>query len=140
MLNLNNTVADNTVVINGVTIGRLSDENAQKIISIIHAMENGNVEPKVSTTTTTTKATKKSSDKEFPDLGTPKATVGFCTQYKNAIRYWENGFTPDKVRFGIKSSLKESGAVWSKEYGAFVFKTIKEADNFMAEQKKRLTK
>ena len=143
---INQMVADNEVVINGKSFGMLTDVDAEKLIGIIKGMQSGNGK-QLSTTTATKKTevvvkpTQKADSKDFPDLGKPAETVGFCTLYNGGlVRYWENGFVPDKVKYGIKMSLKDAGAVWDKANGAFKFTTKKAANEWLKAQKARQSK
>ena len=53
------------------------------------------------------------------------------------VRYWEATFTPDKVKYGIKASLKEAGATWDDNLKCFKFDTKKEFDAWVKAQKAR---
>lgn len=144
MLNFNENnqmVADNEVVINGKSFGFLTDTDCEKLIGIIKGMQSGQSGKQLSSTTVVVKSTQKADSKDFPDLGKPAETVGFCTLYNGGlVRYWENGFVPDKVKYGIKMSLKDAGAVWDKANGAFKFTTKKAANEWLKAQKARSSK
>ena len=90
---------------------------------------------------TTSKPVAKKADK--PDLLKGVKVVGignFVRAYdeKLAVRYWDKGsFTPDKVKYGIKSSLKEAGATYNADLEAFVFNTKKAYTAWCKAQKAR---
>jgi hypothetical protein len=138
-------VADNKVSIGGLEY-MLTDDECIKLNDIIKGMistrnTTNSLAPAKSNTTTTTTTTKSSKDsKDFPDLGTPTCTIGFVTAYAKLIRYWETGFCPNKVKYGIKQSLKEAGAKWNSEQGAFEFPTVKAANDWLKAQKARQSK
>ena len=132
---LNTVTADNKVLIGGLTY-MLTDDEAIKLNDIIKGM--------ISTRNTTNTKSKpepkqSKSDSEFPSLGTPTCTIGRITAYKTLVRYWEvEKFCPDKVKYALKKSLAEAGATWSKQYGAYEFKTVKACNDWLKAQKARL--
>ena len=93
------------------------------------------------TVKTTSKAVSKTADKPDPLKGVKVVGIGnFVRAYdeKLAVRYWDKGsFTPDKVKYGIKSSLKEAGATYSADLEAFVFSTKKAYTAWCKAQKAR---
>ena len=138
-----NTVADNKVSFCGLEY-LLTDTEAEKLKSILDGMVSTRSEvsaPVVSRAKKSTTTTKKS-DKDFPDLGAPTQEVGdFITLYEGGlVRYWEKAYTPNKVKYGIKQSLKDAGAVWNAEKGAFQFTTKKAAGSWLKAQKERVAK
>ena len=134
---MNNTIfsAIVTAMIN------LDDVQGAQILSIVNGMSNIATAPAPApavskTTPATTK--KQSNDSKFPELGKPAKIIGFCTLYEGGlVRYWETGFTPDKVKDGIKKSLQEAGAKWNAEKGAYQFTTNKSAGEWVKAQEKR---
>ena len=78
---------------------------------------------------TTSKSVSKTADKPDPLKAVKVTAIGdYVRAYdeKLAVRYWQKGgFTPDKVKYGIKSSLKEAGATYNADLEAFVFSTKK---------------
>ena len=78
---------------------------------------------------TTSKSVSKTADKPDPLKAVKVTAIGdYVRAYdeKLAVRYWQKGgFTPDKVKYGIKSSLKEAGATYNADLEAFVFNTKK---------------
>lgn len=87
-------------------------------------------------------ATKEKNDKKFPKLeDTNVFTLGkYVTVYPTlkSVRYWEReDFTPDKVRYGIKASLKDAGAEWNDKDKCFTFKTAKSLHEWVKAQKER---
>lgn len=102
-----------SITIDGVSFGKLSESDTEKLIGIIKGMQGATQAPVVQQSVpqvVVVKKSNKSESKDFPDLGTPSSTVGNITAYKNLVRYWEVGFVPDKVKYGIKMALKEAGA------------------------------
>ena len=76
--------------------------------------------------------------KPDPLKGAEKHEIGtFVDIYPSikGVRYWERTFTPDKVRYGIKASLKEAGASWDDNLKCFKFNTKKEFDAWAKAQK-----
>lgn len=145
-LNLNQ-LAGNTVVaqklysisIDGVDFGKLTEVDTEKLIGIIKGMQSG-VQSNITTQNLAPKSEPKQSkdSKDFPNLGTPSATIGNITVYNDTmVRYWEKGFVPDKVKYGIKMSLKDGGAEWDKANGCFTFKTKKACAEWCKAQKNR---
>jgi len=83
----------------------------------------------------------KGKDAKFPALGEATVIGDNITVYDGQkVRYWELGFLPSKVKYGIKCSLKDAGASWDKESGAFVFKTKKDCTAWCKAQKERASK
>lgn len=102
----------------------------------------GLVDDKVSDSTPV--KTRNTKTDKFPLIGDEKKyTIGdFITVYPTHkfVRTWETGnFCPDKVKYGIKTGLKESGATWNKEQGAYEFHTKKDFDAWVKAQKARST-
>ena len=93
------------------------------------------------TVKTTSKSVSKTADKPDPLKGVKVVGIGqFVRAYdeKLAVRYWDKGsFTPDKVKYGIKASLKEAGATYSADLEAFVFNTKKAYTAWCKAQKER---
>ena len=92
------------------------------------------------TVKTTTKKVGKVSDKVDPLKGAEKKHIApFVDLYPSVkgVRYWEATFTPDKVKYGIKASLKEAGAEWDDNMKCFRFSTKKEFDAWTKAQKAR---
>ena len=93
------------------------------------------------TVKTTSKPVAKKADKPDPLKGVKVVGIGnFVRAYdeKLAVRYWDKGsFTPDKVKYGIKSSLKEAGATYNADLEAFVFSTKKAYTAWCKAQKAR---
>lgn len=147
MINLanvsNGVVADNKVLIGGLEY-MLTDDEVIKLNDIIKGFISSrgttNTKALSKTETKATKTTQQSkSDSEFPALGTPTCTIGRITAYKTLVRYWEvEKFCPDKVKYALKKSLTEAGATWSKQYGAYEFKTVKACNEWLKAQKARL--
>lgn len=129
----------NTLKLNGLTDGQLKimlDWARQYGIEAVVVNDNaGFTTPVLNTKVKDSK--KPSNNKDFPELGKPDETVKAVNRYGKLIRYWENGFVVNKVKYGIKMALKEAGATWNKEQGAFEFKTLKDAKAFMQAQKAR---
>ena len=102
-------------------------------------MPNLVVDDTVNTTTKTTTTVK--TGKAVDALkGVDKKQIGdFVEIYPTvkAVRYWEVRFTPDKVKYGIKASLKEAGATWDDNLKAFKFDTKKAFDAWVKAQKER---
>ena len=141
--NTNKVVADNEVIINGHSFGMLTDTDTEKLIGIIKGMQSGQPTGTKTYTASSTAKAEKPSKSDFPTIDHGKAleTVGFVSRYDgNVVTYWDNGFVPNKVKYGIKMSLKDAGAEWSAEKGGFVFKTKKACDEYMKAQKARQTK
>ena len=146
-LNLN-VLAGNTVVeqkmynitIDGVDFGKLTESDTEKLIGIIKGFQSGN-KPVQQNLAPQQSTSNKKSDKDFPDLGEPSAVIGNVTVYDDVtVRYWEKGFVPDKVKYGIKMSLRDAGAEWNKDKGAFTFKTKKACAEWCKAQKARASK
>ena len=93
------------------------------------------------TVKTTSKAVSKTADKPDPLKGVKVVGIGqFVRAYdeKLAVRYWQKGgFTPDKIKYALKSSLKEAGAKWNEELDAFKFDTKKAYTAWCKAQKAR---
>ena len=135
---MNNTIFSAIVT----AMVNLDDVQGAQILSIVNGMSNIATAPAPAPTVSKTGSTitKKQSktDSKFPELGKPAKTIGFCTLYEGGlVRYWENGFTPDKVKYGIKKSLQEAGAKWNAEKGAYQFTTKKSAGEWVKAQEKR---
>lgn len=81
----------------------------------------------------------KGKDKKFPPLGKPVVIGKNITVYDGTkVRWWEiQDFTPSKVSFAIKSSLREAGAKWDKESGAYRFNTKKDCTAWCKAQAER---
>lgn len=95
----------------------------------------------VSTVSTPNEKPSKGKDAKFPPLGEATVIGDNVTVYDGIkVRYWELGFLPSKVKYGIKCSLKDAGASWDKESGAFVFKTKKDCTAWCKAQKERASK
>ena len=100
------------------------------------------VDDTVNTPTKTVSATKSGKDVKNDALkGHDKKAIGdFVEVYPDlcAVRYWELAkFTPDKVKYGIKASLKEAGAKWDDNLKAFTFTTKKSFNAWVKAQKER---
>lgn len=92
----------------------------------------------VNTTTKQVKTGKAS--KEDPLKGSEKEHIApFVDLYPSVkgVRYWEAQYTPEKVRYGIKASLKEAGATWDDNLKCFKFNTKKAYDAWVKAQKAR---
>ena len=93
------------------------------------------------TVKTTSKAVSKTADKPDPLKGVKVVGIGqFVRAYDEvlAVRYWQKGgFTPDKIKYALKSSLKEAGAKWNEELDAFKFDTKKAYTAWCKAQKAR---
>lgn len=116
----------------------LNETNTQKVIDLINSLTHkAPVTSKLHNPAPKQSSSKKSSSK-FPSLGTPDdiKDLGVVTRYGNLFRYWENGYTTDKQKAGLRYALKNAGATWNDEKGAFEFKTKKEADAFTKAQQK----
>jgi len=147
-LNLNvlaGTVAQKmySISIDGVNFGELTEVDTEKLIGIIKGMQSGvqsnNITVKNLAPAPQQSAKQSKDSKDFPNLGTPSAVVGdFVTVYNDTmVRYWEKNYCPDKVKGGIKHSLKEAGAEWDKPNGCFTFKTKKACAEWVKAQKNR---
>lgn len=156
-LNLNllagNAVSEKmyNISIDGIDFGKLTESDTEKLISIIKGFQNQSTGVSLNTTNTAPKQSVKQSpeakqhkalkeSKDFPDLGEPTCVLGNITAYTKLVRYWEKGFVPDKVKYGIKMALKTAGAEWNKDKGAFEFKTVKACNDFLKAQKARQSK
>lgn len=113
---------DNTIVVNGIKF-LANDADTKKILAIIGAQ---NTKPhgenfKKPEKPDTSKA--KVVPDKFPNLGVPTKSVGKFTFYQTKsgvlVRFWESGFCPKNVKFALKSTLKECGATWDAENGAY---------------------
>lgn len=107
----------------------------------------GLVDEKVSDVSATPRSKSKDDDK-FPNLEvikdnkSNKSTIGdFVTVYSDikGVRYWECGFTPSKVKYGIKKSLVDAKASWDSTLGCYVFSTKKDFEAWCKAQKSRTT-
>ena len=96
------------------------------------------------TVNTTTKQVKSGKDTPDPLKSAEMHMIGTWVRAYDkelAIRYWAKGsFTPDKVKAGIKASLKEAGATYSEDLEAFKFSTKKAYTAWCKAQKDRESK
>lgn len=63
--------------------------------------------------------------------------VGFLEFDRQYVRFTEDKFCPKPVFNGITYALKQSGAKYDKDNKCWVFPSVKAANEFKSEQKKR---
>ena len=155
-LNLNELAVAKTVEqkmysisINGVDFGKLNESQTEQLIGIIKGFQNGQTGLSLNNTKSNTKSNSKpKTNDEYVnvDLGKPTCIIGMVTAYKTLVRYWEKDITGqfiydekkrEKFNFALRSSLTDAGATWNSDKKAYEFKTVKEANVWLKEQKAR---
>ena len=135
-----------TVKIGNITCPtKLTEIEAQKVMSLINGIINQRTattqgiqwadEPKQAEKDEKTQKAKKS---DFPALKLIDA-IGFLSVYEDMyVRQWsETGFTPEKVKFGLKKAIQEAGGTWDPDKKAYKFATKKAYNDFIKAQKAR---
>ena len=153
---MNGVVVDNVVVINGVELPKLTDEETVKVMKYIDTLVKGRgveVPSKVSTPVVTPEV-KKSPELNIPEEepkkveeipGTPVWKEDFLTITKvdKSYRAYITCFVKDekgkKIRYAIKASLKDAGAKFGGNFDKkdifWVFDTKKAADKYIETRK-----
>lgn len=132
MLNLTNIskLADNSVAINGVIIGYLTDNDATRIIDIIHGMNSGISAPATNPAPAPEKKPTGKKAKTF------KPATDFSVPYevRKEGKSYVLGFSSRVPRdaYAVVANAVEltNGAKWDKALKGFPFKTKKAADEF----------
>lgn len=114
-------------LINIIAGKELSNENIEKLLSVIDAMANE--------TPVNAKPVTKAEPKVEKKYSSPVHSVKIGNEVKGIA--FNNGFTPKPVFNAIKYSLKEAGAKWDKDNNAWVFPSHKECKAWADEQAKR---
>lgn len=152
-LNLNELAVAKTVEqkmysisIDGVDFGKLSETDTEKLIGIIKGFQNGQTGLSLNNTKSKPKSNSKKDDYVNVDLGEPTCIIGMVTAYKTLVRYWEKDITGqfiydekkrESFNYALRSSLTTAGAIWNGDKKAYEFKTVKEANAWLKEQKAR---
>lgn len=139
----------NAVIINGVSY-TINASEAKKVAQLL------GITPNTNTTVVESKDTKKAESKTEPKKSAPKKTliVGSLEQDGAYVRTIKGAFISSKARYAIKMSATDMGATklgkGDKVYEAlakddkyvqvYKFKSVADADKFMAEQSARMTK
>ena len=139
----------NAVIINGVSY-TINATEAKKVAQLL------GITPNTNTTVVESKDTKKAETKATPKQSAPKKTliVGSLEQDGAYVRTIKGAFISSKARYAIKMSATDMGATklgkGDKVYEAlakedkyvqvYKFKSVADADKFMAEQSARMTK
>lgn len=141
-INLNNTVADNEIRINGTVIGMLTDEQATKLIDIVKGFMSTGSTP-VSTPAPATgfhPAPEKKSYQPIPETAKKiwqDNVVTVVNDDKN-YRIYISSFS-SKARYQAKEEAKSFGAKWTGDRNKgiihWTFPTKKAADDFIKARK-----
>ena len=117
--NLTNTVADNEIKINDVIIGKLTDDDASKLIAIIKGMMSGANQTSAPAPQTRPVRTLHLPEEKKSYQGVPSTTkklwqddVVTVGEDDGKIRVWITTFSK-KARYQAKEEAKSFGAVWS---------------------------
>lgn len=135
----------NAVIINGVSY-TINQTEAKKVAELLGLTPN--------TTTSTPKSEPKQSKSEPKVTKSETLVVGSLEQSGAYVRTVKGAFISSKARYAIKMSATELGATKlgkgnsvydtyakdDKYVQIYQFKSVADADKFMAEQSKRLTK
>lgn len=153
---MSSVVVDNVVVINGVELPKLTDEETVKVMKYIDTLVKGRgVEvPSQVSTPVVTPEVKKSPELNIPEEepkkveeipGTPVWKEDFLTITKvdKSYRAYITCFVKDekgkKIRYAIKASLKDAGAKFGGNFDTkdifWVFDTKKAADKYIETRK-----
>lgn len=137
-----------TVMIGSVIGPQVTEAEAERIMSIVNGIisQRGQAQgiqwaetaaPKAQKAETP-KAEKKAKKDDFPALKLVEK-IGFLSVYENCmVRQWiEGGYTPEKVRFGLKKAIQEAGGVWDEKAKAYKFAKKTDFNAFIKAQKAR---
>lgn len=137
----NTTTSKNlyTVTIGNIVGPDLTETEAKQVMDIINGMVNNRANKVTSKANAPQEKDEKQAKKdEFPKLNLIES-IGFLSVYEDMyVRQWsETGFTPDRVKGGLRNAIKAAGATWDAEKKAYKFATKKAYNDFIKAQKAR---
>lgn len=128
---------------------QVTEEEANKIMSLVNGIINQRTnttqgiqwaEPKAQAETPKAEKAqdKKAKAEKFPALKLVEK-IGFLSVYEGMlVRQWsETGYTPEKVKFGLKKAIQEAGATWDDANKAYKFAKKADYNTFIKAQKAR---
>lgn len=116
-------LVDNSIVINGVEVGKLTDTDTQKLLDIISGMRelykpSSKASQPTKVSTTLHMEPEKSEDKSIEGKKVFEDAFTTITKMENGKYRWYlhchiGGDRGSKIRYALKSNVKDFGAVWS---------------------------